>query len=123
MSWSTTYKVICDLPQISLTNPQHKIILMTYDDLPPGYTRLELITVDTSKSNEALYSLHRENGTYYVSSRNTITIVCTIFSEPIVSPGYSPNMDHVGISSWMKGKRTILFASNQTTGHIKLDHG
>lgn len=38
MSWSTTHQVICDLSQISLTNPQHTIFLMECDDLPSGYT-------------------------------------------------------------------------------------
>lgn len=123
MSWPTTHQVICDLSQISLTNPQHTIFLMECDDLPPGYTRLELIHPGTSKSNKALYSLHIENDTYYVSSKNTTTIVCSIFSEPLVSPVHSPNMDLVGISSWMKGKRTLLIALSQTSGQIKPDHG
>lgn len=69
MHWSTTHKVICDLSQISLTNPLHTIILMESDALPPGYTRLELITLDTSISNKVLCSLHAENGKLYVSSR------------------------------------------------------
>lgn len=87
MSWSTTHEVICDLSQISLTNPQHTTILMESDDnLPPGYTRLELITIGTSKSNQALHSLHRENDTYYVSSKkyhyHSLYYIQRAFREP-----------------------------------------
>lgn len=125
MHWSTTHKVICDLSQISLTNPQHTIILMESDDLPPGYTRLELITLDTSISNNILCSLVAENGKLFVSSReyhyNSLYGILSATREP--SSFNVTNMDLVGILSWMKWKLTSLIALSQTTGRIKLDHG
>lgn len=94
MSWPTTHKVICDLSQISFTNPQHTIILMESDDLPPGYTRLKLINPGTSKSNKALYSLHEENDTYYVSSKkyhyNSLYDIQRAFREPSLFAEHGP---------------------------------
>ncbi|XP_062597034.1 microfibril-associated glycoprotein 4-like [Saccostrea cucullata] len=45
MSWNPKHKVICDLSQVSLYRiPQHTVILMEGDDLPPGFTRLNLMS-------------------------------------------------------------------------------
>ncbi|XP_062616524.1 uncharacterized protein LOC134278223 [Saccostrea cucullata] len=44
MLWPPDHKVICDLSQINLYRiPQHTVILMECDDLPPGFTKLNLI--------------------------------------------------------------------------------
>ncbi|XP_062599111.1 uncharacterized protein LOC134260584 [Saccostrea cucullata] len=53
MFWYPDHKVICDLSQISLYRiPQHTVILMEGDDLPTGFTRLNLMT----PSNDAKVS-------------------------------------------------------------------
>ncbi|XP_062622206.1 uncharacterized protein LOC134283745 [Saccostrea cucullata] len=45
MLWPPDHKVICDLSQICLYRiPQHTVILMECDDLPPGFTRLNLLS-------------------------------------------------------------------------------
>ncbi|XP_078337334.1 uncharacterized protein LOC111100821 [Crassostrea virginica] len=45
MFWLPDHKVICDLSQISLYRiPQHTAILMACEDLPPGFTRLKMLT-------------------------------------------------------------------------------
>ena len=45
MFWPPHHKVICDLSQISLYRiPQHTVILIECEDLPPGFTRLKLMT-------------------------------------------------------------------------------
>lgn len=44
MVWCISDKVICNPSQICLYhNPQHTVILMECDDLPPGFTRLKII--------------------------------------------------------------------------------
>ncbi|XP_062604120.1 uncharacterized protein LOC134265925 [Saccostrea cucullata] len=51
MLWPPDHKVICDPSQISLYRiPQHTVILMECDDLPPGFTRLKLM----SQSNDTV---------------------------------------------------------------------
>lgn len=59
--------VICDLSQISLYRmPQHTVILMECEDLPPGFTRLKLMTLswhtDVNSSSVII------NGESYVST-------------------------------------------------------
>ncbi|XP_062608234.1 uncharacterized protein LOC134270072 [Saccostrea cucullata] len=45
MSWEENVKVICDLSQIRYYHvPRQVLILMECDDLPPGFTRLKLIS-------------------------------------------------------------------------------
>ncbi|XP_078319750.1 uncharacterized protein LOC144621065 [Crassostrea virginica] len=45
MLWPSDHKVICDLSQISLYRiPQHTVILMECEDLPPGFARLKMMT-------------------------------------------------------------------------------
>lgn len=107
MSWSTTHEVVCDLSQISLTNPQHWSSSISVLQNPISFCILCI-----------------EKMTHIMcQAKHTTSIVCTIFSEPLVSPVYLPNMDLVGISSWMNWKGTSLIASSQTSGQIKLDHG
>lgn len=67
MTWLSDHKVICDLSQISLYRmPQHTVILMECEDLPPGFTRLKLMTlswhIDVNSSSVII------NGGSYVSS-------------------------------------------------------
>ncbi|XP_062590617.1 uncharacterized protein LOC134252210 [Saccostrea cucullata] len=67
MLWPPDHKVICDLSQISLYRvPQHTVILIECDDLPPGFTRLNLIT----PSNDEIVrsSCVFMNGKVYISS-------------------------------------------------------
>lgn len=115
MHWSTTHKVICDLSQISLTNPQHTIILMESDDLPPGHTRLELITLDTSISKNVLCSLYAENGKLFVSSReyhyNSLNGIQSATCEPSSFNKHGPCWNFV--LDEMEADFTYCFKSDQ----------
>jgi hypothetical protein len=67
MFWPPNHKVICDLSQIGLYRiPQHTVILMEWEDLPPGFTRLKLIT-DSYRANVRSSCMNR-NGEQYISS-------------------------------------------------------
>ncbi|XP_056002504.1 uncharacterized protein LOC125663373 [Ostrea edulis] len=67
MFWSQDHKVICDLSQISLYRiPQHTVILMEWEDLPPGFTRLKLLT--DSYDADVISSCVNRNGEQYISS-------------------------------------------------------
>ncbi|XP_056003698.1 uncharacterized protein LOC130049754 [Ostrea edulis] len=67
MIWPPNHKVICDLSQISLYRiPQHTVILMECEDLPPGFTRLKLLT-DSYDAN-VRPSCVNQNGEQYISS-------------------------------------------------------
>ena len=44
MIWFPDHKLICDLSKITFyRTPQHTVILMTWDGLPPGFTRLRVM--------------------------------------------------------------------------------
>jgi hypothetical protein len=67
MHWLANHKVICDLSQIGLYRiPQHTVILMEWEDLPPGFTRLKLIT--DSYDARIRSSSVNQNGEQYISS-------------------------------------------------------
>nr|XP_022289922.1 uncharacterized protein LOC111101641 isoform X2 [Crassostrea virginica] len=67
MLWLPDHKVICDLSQISLYHiPQHTVILMECEDLPPGFTRLKMMT--PSGNQEVKSSCIHLNGEIYISS-------------------------------------------------------
>nr|XP_022287487.1 uncharacterized protein LOC111100146 [Crassostrea virginica] len=67
MFWLPNHKVICDLSQISLYRiPQHTVILMECEDLPPGFTRLKLLTPTRDRNVDS--SCIHLNGEIYVSS-------------------------------------------------------
>ncbi|XP_061193212.1 uncharacterized protein LOC133201425 [Saccostrea echinata] len=67
MHWYTDHKVICDLSQISFYHiPQHSVILMECEGLPPGFTRLNLMTQSTSP--EIRSSCIMSNNEVYISS-------------------------------------------------------
>ncbi|XP_061190785.1 uncharacterized protein LOC133198836 [Saccostrea echinata] len=67
MLWISNHKVICDPSQISLYHiPQHTVILMECDDLPPGFTRLKLIS--PSNYPKIRSSCVMMNGEIYISS-------------------------------------------------------
>ncbi|XP_078336954.1 cyclic GMP-AMP synthase-like receptor 1 [Crassostrea virginica] len=67
MFWPPDHKVICDLSQISLYRiPQHTVILMECEDLPPGFTRLKLMTPSGDQNvNSSLIACNNE---IYISS-------------------------------------------------------
>ncbi|XP_062607731.1 uncharacterized protein LOC134269545 [Saccostrea cucullata] len=68
MFWPPDHKVICDFSQISLYRiPHHTVILMECDNLPPGFTRLNLM----SQSHQAniISSCVEINNSLYISSR------------------------------------------------------
>ncbi|XP_078336988.1 uncharacterized protein LOC144626580 [Crassostrea virginica] len=58
MFWLPDHKVICDISQISLYRiPQHTVILMECEDLPPGFTRLKLMTPSPDQTTLTLHRL------------------------------------------------------------------
>ncbi|XP_078337662.1 uncharacterized protein LOC111100817 [Crassostrea virginica] len=67
MLWRPDHKVICDLSQISLYRvPQHTVILMECEDLPPGFTRLKLMTPSLVQNvNSSCVAI---DGEIYISS-------------------------------------------------------
>ncbi|XP_062596006.1 uncharacterized protein LOC134257411 [Saccostrea cucullata] len=72
MLWPPDHKVICDISQINLYRiPQHTVMLMECDDLPPGFTRLSLLS--QSNNAETVSSCVVMNDSTYISS--------TIFRE------------------------------------------
>ena len=67
MFWLPDHKVICDLSQISLYRiPQHTVILMECEGLPPGFTRLKLMT--PSANHKVKSSCVPIDGEIYISS-------------------------------------------------------
>jgi hypothetical protein len=86
MIWPPNHKVICDFSQIGLyCIPQHTVILMEWEDLPPGFTRLKFIT--DSSIAKVRSSCVQRNGEHYISSdffrwafkleSNNGTLLCT----------------------------------------------
>ncbi|XP_078318959.1 uncharacterized protein LOC144620860 [Crassostrea virginica] len=91
MAWFRDHKLICDLSQIILyRTPQHTVILMEWEDLPPGFTRLKLMTPSRNPAvKEACIIIDKE--TYISSTRmrsavkvcvNIITGAKLLSSEP-----------------------------------------
>ncbi|XP_062599369.1 uncharacterized protein LOC134260853 isoform X2 [Saccostrea cucullata] len=67
MAWRPDHKVICDLSQISLYHIlQHTVILMECDDLPPGFTRLNLLS--PTNSSFIMSACLVKNNELYISS-------------------------------------------------------
>ena len=67
MYWLPDHKVICDLSQTSLYSvPQYTVILMECEDLPPGFTRLKMITPSWDQNvNSSCVAI---DGEIYISS-------------------------------------------------------
>ncbi|XP_062595561.1 uncharacterized protein LOC134256899 [Saccostrea cucullata] len=91
MFWPLDHNVICDLSQISLYRiPQHTVILMECDDLPPGFTRLNLMS--PSNDEEVRSSCVEINNKVYISStlfrENHLRVIQTFnFSSSSISHG------------------------------------
>ncbi|XP_061190451.1 uncharacterized protein LOC133198370 [Saccostrea echinata] len=69
MLWAPEHKVICDLSQISLYRiPQHTVILMECDDLPPGFTRLNLLSPLNNANTCIISSCVAKKKDIYISS-------------------------------------------------------
>ncbi|XP_061190736.1 uncharacterized protein LOC133198743 [Saccostrea echinata] len=67
MFWLPGHKVICYLSQVSLYRiPRHTVILMESDDLPPGFTRLNLMS--PSNDVKVRSSCVAINNSVYISS-------------------------------------------------------
>ncbi|XP_062596722.1 uncharacterized protein LOC134258196 [Saccostrea cucullata] len=67
MLWSSDHKVICDLSQISFYRiSQHTVILMECGDLPPGFSRLNLMS--QSNNSQTISSCVVVNNKAYLSS-------------------------------------------------------
>ena len=90
MAWFLDHKLICDLSQINLyRTPQHTVILMEWEDLPPGFTKLKMMTPSFNLAiKEACITIDEE--TYISSTRMRSTVkVCVnirtgakLLSEP-----------------------------------------
>ena len=67
MLWPPDHKVISDLSQISLYRiPQHTVILMECEDLPPGFVRLKMMTPSWDQNVNSSYVAI--DGEIYISS-------------------------------------------------------
>nr|XP_022301464.1 uncharacterized protein LOC111109579 [Crassostrea virginica] len=67
MIWVRDHKVICNHSQISLYNKtQHTVILMECENLPPGFSKLKLMTLSRSSIMSSIVIM---NNAIYVSSR------------------------------------------------------
>ncbi|XP_062599482.1 uncharacterized protein LOC134261003 [Saccostrea cucullata] len=67
MLWPPNHKVICDLSQTRLYRiPQHTVILMESENLPPGFTRLKLIS--PSNVDKVISSRIEIKNEIYISS-------------------------------------------------------
>jgi hypothetical protein len=98
MWWLPNYKVICDLSQIGLYRiPQHTVILMEWEDLPPGFTRLRLIT--DSSDYRVTSSCVSQNGEQYISSE-LFRQVFTEFSRNC-HPGLQSCVQHGPCTSYV----------------------
>ena len=86
MAWFPDHKLICDLSQIHLYRvPQHTVILMEWEDLPPGFTRLKMITPSFNIAvMEAYITIGKET---YISStrmRSAVEVCVNISTGPKV---------------------------------------
>jgi hypothetical protein len=107
MFWLPHHKVICDLSQISLYRiPQHNVILMEWEDLPPGFTRLKLMT--DSFIDDVISSCVIRNGELYIFS----TLFRSAFSQYCVtfSPVYQSSVPHGPCVSFSQGPQEFDYA-------------
>ncbi|XP_062618751.1 uncharacterized protein LOC134280359 [Saccostrea cucullata] len=99
MMWPLDHKVICDLSQISLYRiPQQTVILMVGDDLPPGFTRLNLMS--TSHDKTVSSSCVFVNDKDYISS--TLFRKNNLQRLQIISPLLFSSITHGPCSSSIK---------------------
>ena len=89
MIWLPNHKLISDLSHISLyRTPQHTVILMEWESLPPGFTRLKMMT---PTSNQAIQKacVTIDNELYISSARHM--------------QSFTINFDKVHLSSELHG--------------------
>ncbi|XP_062591694.1 uncharacterized protein LOC134253198 [Saccostrea cucullata] len=103
MLWLQDHKVICDLSQISLYRiPQQTVILMECDDLPPGFTRLNLL----SPSNDLVIrsSCVTKNNKIFISStlfrRNNLQVIKTLHTFFASSIPHGPCSSNVKVQGF-----------------------
>lgn len=118
MFWLPHHEVICDLSQISLYRiPRHTVILMEWEDLPPGFTRLKLMT--DSSDYRVKSSCVIRSGEQYISStsfRTAFSQFCINFSSV-----YQSSVTHGPCVSWSYRQKeydyAFCFASQQWPTH------
>ena len=107
MFWLTANKVIDDLSQLGLyTIPQDTVIIMEGEDIPPGFTRLKMLTSSTDPKVNV--SCSKINGETYIFSSlfrarflefNKYAVVSSLSSRehgPCVTVSFSgTDFDHV----------------------------
>jgi hypothetical protein len=94
MLWPPDHKVICDLSQIGLYRiPQHTVILMECEDLPPGFTRLKLIT--DSYDGRVRSSCVYRDGEFYVLESYIEQLMVSFVEIRILFIMPLSHMDHV----------------------------
>ncbi|XP_062600962.1 uncharacterized protein LOC134262591, partial [Saccostrea cucullata] len=110
MIWSPGHKVICDLSQINLHSIQnHSLILMDNEDLPPGFTRLNLLS-ETHNNIQAViiyYSCILINEKLYISSALFRSNQLQILRYTDI---YSSAFLHGPCSTWSTGHLDMDFA-------------
>ncbi|XP_048750943.2 uncharacterized protein LOC125662682 [Ostrea edulis] len=102
MHWLPHHEVICDLSQISLYRvPQHTVILMEWEDLPPGFTRLQLMS--DSHNDVVKSSCVIRNNEHYISSM----LFKTAFSQLCIdsNPAYQSSVPHGPCLSFSQGQQ------------------
>ena len=115
MTWLSDHKVICDLSQISLYRmPQHTVILMECEGLPPGFTRLKLMTLswhtDVTSSSVII------NGESYVSSSLFKSRFLQSMQSQGVLAGGPYHTDHLPLTMFMDRTLTVYIVSGLTIG-------
>ena len=110
MIWLPNNKLISDLSQIILYRiPQHTVILMEWEDLPPGFTRLKLMT---PTSNRAMHEvcIKIDNELYNSIARHNLQLKKTTFLY------HQNNMVRVKFSIFLVKLLTLHFVSDHTIG-------
>ena len=103
MYWPPDHKVICDPSQISIYRiPHHTVILMEYEDAPPGSTKLRLLTPSGDpKINSSCIIINGE--TYILSSLFRARLldyskVNVVFARPSIQHGPCAAMSVAGMA-------------------------
>lgn len=92
MVWCISDKVICSPSQMCLYhNPQHAVILMECDDLPPGFTRLKIVEGQhihekyCLKINDGLYITNYEFTRNFVKTLDSTDFLKEFYHGPAIS--------------------------------------
>nr|XP_022286728.1 uncharacterized protein LOC111099655 isoform X1 [Crassostrea virginica]XP_022286729.1 uncharacterized protein LOC111099655 isoform X1 [Crassostrea virginica] len=104
MLWLSDHKVICDLSQINLCRiPQHTVILMECEDLPPGFTRLKLMTPSgNQKVKSSCVTINNEifiSSVLYRAHMLEILQAADVIMRSAIQHGPCATFDHHGLEA------------------------